>query len=85
MPVLNIPRGTLPYRIDVKYVFDRFGIDDNLFWYISDEIFFKNNLFKYKQNLFNIKTSLILVDYTILIEEQNYLSEYVIEIYDFII
>lgn len=82
LPVLNIPRGTIPYRIDVKYVFDRFGIDENLFWYISDEIFDKNNLFKYKNNQNNIKTSLIIVDHTILIEQQNYLSEYVIGIYD---
>ena len=82
LPVLNIPRGTLSYRIDVKYTFDLFGIDDNLFWYISDEIFNRNNLFRYKQDLFNIKTSLIIVDHTILIEEQNYLAEYVIGIYD---
>lgn len=82
LPVLNVKRGTLPHRIDVKYIFDTFGIDENDFWYISDEIFDKTKLFQYKNNQNNIKTSLIIVDHTILIEEQNYLSEYVIGIYD---
>lgn len=82
LPVLNIKRGSLPHRIDVKYIFDKFGIDDNDFWYISDEIFDQKNLFKYKNNENNIKTSIILVDHTILMEEENYLSEYVTSIYD---
>ena len=82
LPVLNIQRGTLPHRIDVKYIFDQFGIDENDFWYVSDEIFNQNKLFQHKNNTNNIKTSLILVDHTILPDEQNYLSEYVIGIYD---
>ena len=83
IPVLNIQRGTLPYRIDVKYIFNKFNIDENDFWYISDSIFDIHNLFKYKncENK-NIKTSLILVDHTILIDEEKYLSDYVIDIYD---
>ena len=32
IPVLNIQRGTLPYRIDVKYIFNKFNIDENDFW-----------------------------------------------------
>ena len=32
LPVLNINRGTFKYRIDVKYVFDKFGIDENDFF-----------------------------------------------------
>jgi len=79
LPVLNIKRGTLHYRIDVKYVFDKFGIDENDFWYISDEEFNPHHLFSYKNNRY-IKTSIILVDHTIL--EQEYLSEYVTGIYD---
>ena len=82
LPVLNIKRGSLPHRIDVKYIFDKFGIDDNDFWYISDEIFEQKNLFKYKNNEHNIKTSIILVDHTFLMEEEIYLSEYVTSIYD---
>ena len=81
--VLNIQRGTLPYRIDVKYIFNKFNIDENDFWYISDSIFDIHNLFKYKncENK-NIKTNLILVDHTILIDEEKYLADYVIDIYD---
>ena len=82
LPVLNIQRGTLSHRIDIKYIFDINGIDENDFWYISDEIFKPNNLFQYNNSQNNIKTSLILVDHTILTEEQHYLSDYVIGIYD---
>ena len=83
LPVLNIKRGTLHYRIDIKYIFDKFNIDQNDFWYISDSIFDANNLFKYKnyENK-NIKTSLILVDHTILTKDQQYLADYVIDIHD---
>ena len=83
IPVLNIQRGTLPYRIDVKYIFNKFNIDENDFWYISDSIFDIHNLFKYKncENK-NIKTNLILVDHTILIDEEKYLADYIIDIYD---
>ena len=83
LPVLNIKRGTLPYRIDIKYIFDKFNIDQNDFWYISDSIFDANSLFKYKnyENK-NIKTSLILVDHTILTKDQQYLADYVIDIHD---
>ena len=83
LPVLNIQRGTLPHRIDVKFIFDKFNIDQNDFWYISDSIFDSHNLFKYKnyENK-NIKTSLILVDHTILTEDELYLADYVIDIYD---
>ena len=82
LPVLNIERGTLPYRINVKYVFDQFGINENDFWYISDDIFKPYQLFQHKNNSTNIKTSLIIVDHTLLTEEQDYLSEYIISIYD---
>ena len=83
IPVLNIQRGTLPYRIDVKYIFNKFNIDENDFWYISDPIFDPHNLFRYKNHENkNIKTSLILVDHTILIDEEKYLADYVIDIYD---
>ena len=83
IPVLNIQRGTLPYRIDVKYIFNKFNIDENDFWYISDSIFDIHNLFKYKNcGNKNIKTNLILVDHTILIDEEKYLADYVIDIYD---
>ena len=83
LPVLNIKRGTLHYRIDIKYIFDKFNIEQNDFWYISDSIFDANNLFKYKnyENK-NIKTSLILVDHTILTKDQQYLADYVIDIHD---
>ena len=80
VPVLNIKRGTLPYRIEVKYIFDKFNIDENDFWYISDPIFDSHNLFHYTNK--NIKSSLILVDHTILSEEELYLADYVIDIYD---
>ena len=82
IPVLNIKRGTLPYRLEVKYAFDRSGLDENDFWYISDEIFNPYKLFQHKISSKNVKTSLILVDHTILIEEQGYLSGYVTGIYD---
>ena len=81
LPVLNIKRGTFHQRLDEKYVFDLFKIDENLFWYISDEIFDENNLFSLLKNN-NIKVNIILVDHSKLCEEQLYLSDYVTEIYD---
>lgn len=87
LPVLNIERGTLPYRIDVKYAFDKYGIEENDFWYISDEYLTKENLFQYSnfisdKNENNIKSSIILVDHNLLINKLNYLSNFVIGIYD---
>ena len=83
IPVLNIQRGTLPYRIDVKYIFNKFNVDENDFWYISDPIFDPHNLFRYEDfETKNIKTSLILVDHMLLINEERYLADYVIDIYD---
>jgi len=81
LPVLNIKRGTFYQRLDEKYVFDLFKIDENLFWYISDEIFDEKNLFLFHKNN-NIKTNIILVDHSKLSEEEKFLEEYVIEIYD---
>ena len=81
IPVLNIKRGTFNQRLDQKYVFDLFKIDENLFWYISDEIFNENNLFSLHKNN-NVKTNIILVDHSKLCEEEKYLSDYVTEIYD---
>ncbi len=81
LPVLNTKRGTFYQRLDEKYVFDLFKIDENLFWYISDEIFDEKNLFSFHKNN-NIKTNIILVDHSKLSEEQKFLEEYVTEIYD---
>ena len=81
LPVLNIKRGTFSQRLDQKYVFDLFKIDENLFWYISDDIFDENNLFSLHKNN-NVKTNIILVDHSKLSEELKYLSDYVTEIYD---
>ena len=84
LPVLNIERGTLPYRIDVKYVFDKYSIDCNDFWYITDDCLSKEKLFQYPNNFNckNIVSNIILVDHNLLIEELRYLSNYVIDIYD---
>ena len=84
LPVLNIKRGTLPYHIDVKYVFDKYNIDDNDFWYISDDYLTQEKLFQYPSNINsnNIISNMILVDHNILINELQYLSNYVINIYD---
>lgn len=81
LPVLNCGWGFLSLRLDIKFVFEKFGIDEKSFWYTSDEIFKKSNLFKYPKND-NIKTSIILVDLNNLEESQQYLSDYVLEIYD---
>ena len=81
LPVLNIKRGTFNQRLDEKYVFDLFKIEENLFWYISDEIFDENNLFSLHKNN-NVKTNIILVDHSKLPDEQAYLADYVTEIYD---
>ena len=94
LPVLNIERGTLKYRIDVKYVFDKFGIDENDFFYISDDYLTQDKLFQYSNsintntiNFINpnnkkIESNIILVDHNLLIEQQKYLSNYIINIYD---
>lgn len=81
LPVLNCKRGTLPYRLDIKYVFDRFGIDEKDFWYITDDIFQEGSLFKYPKNS-NIKTNIIILDFNDLTEDQKYLTDYVIEVFD---
>jgi inorganic pyrophosphatase/exopolyphosphatase len=81
LPVLNIKRGTFAQRLDLKYVFDLFKIDENLFWYISDDIFDENKLFLLHKNN-NIKTSIILVDHSKLCDEQKFLADYITEIYD---
>ena len=81
LPVLNINRGTFKYRIDVKYVFDKFGIDENDFFYISDDYLTKEKLFQYPNNNI-IKSNIILVDHNLLIDKQKYLSNYIIGVYD---
>ena len=81
LPVLNINRGTFKYRIDVKYVFDKFGIDENDFFYISDDYLAKEKLFQYPNNNI-IKSNIILVDHNLLIDKQKYLSNYIIGVYD---
>lgn len=81
LPVLNCKRGTLYTRLDIKYVFDLNKIEEKDFWYISDEIFSPKKPFEFHKNN-NIKTKIILVDHSKLVEDQKYLSEYVVEIYD---
>ena len=81
LPVLNIIRGTLPSRIDVKYVFNKFNLDGNDFCYISDDYLTKEKLFHYSNNKY-IKSNIILVDHNLLIDKQKYLSNYIINIID---
>ena len=86
LPVLNIKRNTLQYRIEVKYAFEKFGIDEKDFWYISDEYLTEEKLFQYSTNIKfivkNVKSNIILVDFNLLNEKQKYLSDYIINIYD---
>ena len=81
LPVLNCPRGSLKNRLEVKYIFDTYKINEDDFWYISDEIFSEEKLFQYNNDK-KIETSIILVDHTILDDSQIYLSKFVIELYD---
>ena len=75
-PVLNCKRGTLHHRLDEKFVFDKFHIDENEFFY-KDDLLLSEQVIKNSKNL-----TFILVDHSELPEDQKYLREYVDEIYD---
>ena len=75
-PVLNCKRGTLHHRLDEKFVFDKFNIDENEFFY-KDDLLLSEQVIKNSKNL-----TFILVDHSELPDDQKYLKEYVDEVYD---
>lgn len=77
VPVLNCPRGEFKSRLDGKYIFDKFHINDEDFFYIDDQEL-KEEHFKNDSD----KNYVILVDHSELDVRQKYLSNYVIEVFD---
>jgi hypothetical protein len=75
-PVLNTKRGTFKYRLDQQYVFDKFHLNSEDFFYIDDPYITEEGI-KKQGNV-----SVILVDHSALDLSQKYLTPYVTEIYD---
>ena len=75
-PVLNTKRGTFKYRLDQQYVFDKFHLNSEDFFYIDDPYITEEGI-KTQGNV-----SVILVDHSALDLSQKYLTPYVTEIYD---
>ena len=77
IPVINIKRGTYYERLEGKYIFNKFNINDEDFFYINDYELSNEYIIKT-----NKKISIILVDFSELEESQNYLLNYVEKVID---
>ena len=77
IPVINIKRGTYFERLEGKYIFNKFNISDEDFFYINDYELSNEYIIKT-----NKKISIILVDFSELEESQNYLLNYVEKVID---
>ena len=77
IPVINIKRGTYFERLEGKFIFNKFNINDKDFFYINDNQLSKNYLEKSKK-----KISFILVDFSELDESQLYIGKYVEKVID---
>ena len=77
VPVINCKRGEYESRLDGKFVFDKFKVNLDDFFYIND-VELSQTTFNDPKNDYNI----ILVDHSKLDESISYLSDYVIEIID---
>ena len=77
IPVINIKRGTYYERLEGKYIFNKFNINDEDFFYINDYELSNEYIMKT-----NKKISIILVDFSELEESQNYLLNYVEKVID---
>ncbi len=75
-PVLNTKRGTFKYRLDEQYVFDKFHLNSEDFFYIDDPYITEEGI-KQQGNV-----SIILVDHSVLDVSEKYLTPYVTELYD---
>ena len=75
-PVLNTKRGTFKYRLDEQYVFDKFHLNSEDFFYIDDPYITEEGI-KKQGNV-----SVILVDHSVLDVSEKYLAPYVTELYD---
>ena len=75
-PVLNTKRGTFKFRLNQQFVFDKFHLNSEDFFYIDAPYITEEGI--KKQGNVNI----ILVDHSALDLSQKYLTPYVTEIYD---
>ena len=75
-PVLNTKRGTFKFRLNQQFVFDKFHLNSEDFFYI-DAPYITEEGIKKQGNV-----SVILVDHSALDLSQKYLTPYVTEIYD---
>ena len=75
-PVLNTKRGTFKYRLDEQYVFDKFHLNSEDFFYIDDPYITEDGIKRQGD------VSIILVDHSVLDISEKYLAPYVTELYD---
>ena len=75
-PILNCNRGDLKLRLDVKYVFEKFGLKEEEFFYINDPQLCVETVTNSKNLM------IILVDHSELPLDQKYMVPYVVELYD---
>ena len=77
LPVLNCPRGEFSSRLDGKFIFDKFHINEEDFFYIDDPELSEQRFGKGAD-----KNFVILVDHSVLDVNQRYLSNFVVEVFD---
>ena len=75
-PILNCNRGDLKLRLDVKYVFEKFGLKEEEFFYINDPQLNEKTV-SHSKNL-----GIVLVDHSELTEKDSYFKNLVEDIYD---
>jgi inorganic pyrophosphatase/exopolyphosphatase len=75
-PILNCNRGDLKLRLDVKYVFEKFGLKEEEFFYINDPQLNEKTV-SHSKNL-----GIVLVDHSELAEKDSYFKNLVEDIYD---
>jgi inorganic pyrophosphatase/exopolyphosphatase len=75
-PVVNCKRGTLLHRLDQKYVFNKFHVNADEFFYINDPQLCVETVTNSKNLM------IILVDHSELPLDQKYMVPYVVELYD---
>ena len=84
IPVINCPKGELPWRLDIAELINRLEIDHTNFFYFEDSIIIENDklIFGPLSKQPSISFEIILVDHHDLPLNQQFISKYVTEIID---
>ena len=77
LPVLNCPRGEFQSRLDGKFIFEKFHLNEEDFFYIDDPELSEERFGKEGE-----KNYVILVDHSVLDVNQRYLANHVVEVFD---